>query len=236
MSHFFHGLVLDLDGTLIDSAPDLHAATNLLLAEAGRPPLSLPAVTAMIGDGVATLIERAFAATGAPPAAADMPRLTRRFLDAYQDPAREHLTRAYPGVAETLDRLRAAGLRLAVCTNKIEAAAVAALREVGLADLLDAIVGSDTVPARKPDPAHVRAALDRIGVAPDRAAMVGDGPNDVAAARAAGLPVLLVSYGYGRAPVAALGADRVIERFADLPAALDTLGRARAGVRAVRPD
>lgn len=224
MPERIEGLVLDLDGTLIDSAPDLHAAANVLLAEAGRAPLSLPAVIGMIGDGMPMLIERAFAATGAPPAAADMPHLARRFLEIYQDPSRDHLTRVYPGVPETLDRLRREGLRLAVCTNKMEAAAVAVLRGLGLADRFDAVVGSDRVPARKPDPAHVLAALERIAVSPRRAALVGDGPNDVAAARGAGLPVVILSYGYSRVPADRLGADRVIDRFCDLPAALAAIG------------
>lgn len=224
MQQTIEGLVLDLDGTLIDSAPDLHAAANILLAEAGREPLSLPAVVGMIGDGMPMLVERAFAATGAPPAEADMPHLARRFLEIYQDPSRDHLTRVYPGVPETLDRLRHEGLRLAVCTNKMEEAAVAVLRDLGLADRLDAVVGSDRVPARKPDPAHVLAALERIAVSAGRAALVGDGPNDVAAARGAGLPVVILSYGYSRAPADQLGADRVIDRFCDLPAALASIG------------
>ena len=224
MPQTIEGLVFDLDGTLIDSAPDLHVAANLLLAEAGRAPLSLPAVIGMIGDGMPALIERAFAATGSPPAGADMRHLARRFLEIYQDPSRDHLTRVYPGVPETLDRLRRGGLRLAVCTNKMEAAAVAVLRDLGLADRFDAVVGSDRVPARKPDPAHVLAALERIAVPPSRAAMVGDGPNDVAAARGAGLPVVILSYGYSRVPAERLGADRVIARFSDLPAALASLG------------
>lgn len=223
MPRTIRAVVFDLDGTLIDSAPDLHAAANVLLADRGRPKLSLAEITLMIGDGMPKLIERAFAATGGAPVPGEMPHLTERFLAAYRDPQRTHLTTVYPDVAETLAALHGRGLRLAVCTNKIESAAVEVLRDLGLAARLDAIVGSDTVPARKPDPAHIVAALDRIGARPADAVMVGDGPNDIAAGRAAGLPVVLVGYGYSRTPVADLGADAVIQGFVELPAALDAL-------------
>ena len=223
MSRIIKGVVFDLDGTLIDSAPDLHASINEVLTEAGRPAISLSAATEMIGDGMAMLIERAFAATGAAPRPDQAPALMDRFLRAYRNPGRPHLTSVYPGVARVLDQLRADGQRLCVCTNKVEQAAVEVLEELGLAAKLDAIVGADTVPARKPDPAHVLAALARIGVQPGQAVMVGDGPNDAVAGRAAGLPVILVRYGYSRRPVQELGADRLIDGFEELPAALGSL-------------
>ena len=226
MTKRFTAIVLDLDGTLIDSAPDLHAAVSALLAEEGLPAPTLAAVTGMIGDGMAKLVERAFVAAGRPPSRDALPDLLRRFRAFYEGPDRPRLTRVYPDVAETLRRLRAEGVSLAVCTNKAEAAAVAILDELGLADLLDAVVGGDRVPAQKPDPAHILATLDRIGADRSTAAMVGDSPNDIAAGLAAGLPVVAVSWGYTNVAPADLGAHCLIDRFADLPAALDRLAAA----------
>lgn len=217
-------IVLDLDGTLIDSAPDLHAAVSALLAEEGLPVPTLAAVTAMIGDGMAKLVERAFAGSGRPLGAGELPEMLRRFRAFYEGPDRPRLTRVYPDVAETLATLRAQGVLLGVCTNKAEAAATAILDELGLASLLDAVVGGDKVTAQKPDPAHILATLDRMGCGRSGAAMVGDSPNDIAAGLAAGLPVVAVSWGYTTVAPADLGADRVIERFGDLPRALASLG------------
>ena len=177
----------------------------------------------MIGDGMAKLVERAFAAAGRPAASGDLPDLLRRFREIYEGPDRPRLTRVYPDVVETLRRLRGEGVALAVCTNKAETAAVAILDELGLTCLLDAVVGGDRVPAQKPDPAHILATLDRIGADRSRAAMVGDSPNDIAAGLAAGLPVVAVSWGYTNVAPADLGADCLIDRFADLPAALERL-------------
>jgi len=219
-------VILDLDGTLVDSAPDLHAASNRVLAEAGRAALDLETVKRFIGDGVRKLVERAFAATGPAlePAALDL--ATARFTTLYEAAATV-LTRPYDGVPETLARLRAAGLRLAVCTNKPLAAAGIVLRELGLASLIDGVSGGDSVAHRKPHPDHVRDALRRIGggsaVGSDRAAMVGDNEHDIAAGKAAGLATVAVTYGYARQPYETLGADRLIDRFGDLDGALATL-------------
>lgn len=223
MTRRFSAIVLDLDGTLIDSAPDLQAAACALLREEELPEPTLAAVTGMIGDGMGKLVERAFAGAGRPLAPGELPGRLRRFREFYEGPDSPHLTAVYPGVAETLARLRADGVKLGVCTNKAEAAAVAILDELGLAPLLDVVVGGDRVPAQKPDPAHIHATLDRLGVSPGEAAMVGDSPNDIAAGIAAGLPVVAVSWGYTSVAPADLGAGCVIDRFADLPAALDRL-------------
>jgi phosphoglycolate phosphatase len=215
-------VILDLDGTLIDSAPDLREAANHVLAAAGRTPLDLPTVTRFIGDGVRKLVERAFAATGPALDEAALDRVTADFTARYEAAA-SVLTRPYPGVPDTLARLRAAGLRLAVCTNKPAAAAGLVLRELGLAPLIDAVSGGDAVARRKPHPDHVRDALARIGGTPREAAMVGDSEPDIAAGKAAGLVTVAVTYGYARVAPAALGADRLIDRFGALEAALREL-------------
>jgi phosphoglycolate phosphatase len=215
-------VILDLDGTLIDSAPDLHAAVNAVLAAAGRPTLDLPMVKRFIGDGVRRLVERAFAATGPALEPAALDQATARFSARYEAAA-SLLTRPYDGVPETLARLRASGMRLAVCTNKPMAAAGIVLHELGLAPLIDAVSGGDSVAQRKPHPDHVRDALRRIGGTADQAAMVGDNEHDIAAGKAAGLATVAVTYGYARVPYQELGADRLIDRFAALDQALTEL-------------
>jgi phosphoglycolate phosphatase len=215
----FKAVVFDLDGTLVDSAPDLANALNALLTEERRRPLSLDEVKAMIGDGAAKLVERAFAATGEAPDDG-IERLTVRFLGHYEGHATD-LTRPYPGVRETLDRLKADGLALAVCSNKPEAPTREVLRDLDFDGYFAAVVGGDTIPGVcKPDPRMLQAVLDAVRVPPNAAAMVGDNANDVAVARALGVPVILRADGYTPIPAAELGADAIIDHFAELPAAL----------------
>jgi phosphoglycolate phosphatase len=216
-------VVFDLDGTLVDSAPDLLVAVNRLLAEERRRLLALAEVTRMIGDGAQKLVERAFTATGEGAPADLLGGLTRRFLDHYEGHATEQ-TRPYPGVPETLARLSAAGLRLAICTNKPEAATREVLRGLALDRFFAAVFGGDSIAGvRKPDPRLLLAAVGALGAKPDQAVMVGDNANDVQAARAAGLPVILRAGGYTSVAAAELGADAVVEGFAELPAALSAL-------------
>jgi phosphoglycolate phosphatase len=215
-------LVFDLDGTLIDSAPDLHAALNRVLAEAGRPAIRLEEVKQIVGDGAARLVERGFERTGAPVAAAALPRLVERFI-AFYERALADLTRPFEGVPETLAMLRARGIRLGVCTNKPERLSLDILEALGLAPLFDGVAGGDSGPVRKPDAGHFHATLRRMGAAGAPAVMVGDSRNDVAVARAASVPVVLVDWGYTSIPPHELGADRIISRFADLPEALRAL-------------
>lgn len=215
-------VVFDLDGTLIDSAGDLAAALNRMLGEAGRPTVALAQVKRMIGDGSAKLIERGFAATGSVPAPAILKARLARFLELYEADS-ANLTRPYDGVAETLAALARRGLKLGVCTNKPDAATRRVLDELDLGSHFAAVAGGDAFAVRKPDPGHLLGLLDRLGVSPDAAIMVGDNEHDAAAARAAGLPIVLVSYGYARTPLAEIAPDAIIDRFADLPAALDRL-------------
>ncbi|MGF7173291.1 phosphoglycolate phosphatase [Azospirillum doebereinerae] len=220
----FATLVFDLDGTLIDSAPDMTRVLNRTLAHFDRPPLTEAQVRTMVGDGSAMLVRQAFAATGAPLAdeTAVQPVL-RHYLDAYFDD--EQPSTLYPGVTETLAALTASGVRLGLCTNKPERITRKLLNALGLAPLFGAVAGGDTLPVKKPDGRHVTWVLEQLGADPasPRAAMVGDNGNDVKAARGAGIPVVAMSYGYPRMPVADLGADLVLDRFADLPAGLERL-------------
>lgn len=220
-------VVFDLDGTLIDSAPDLAAALNRLLAREGFPSIRLAEVHTMIGDGVAALVERGFAAHGRALSAGELESLSARFVADYE-PNSSVETRPFPGAIEALRALRAAGFALGVCTNKPEAATRSILAAFGMDPFIAAAVGGDTLPGtKKPEPATLRETLRRLGAEAGQAIAVGDSPNDIAAARAAGVPIVAVTFGYSRVPPAELGADRLIGRFADLGMALAEVSRAR---------
>ena len=215
-------IVFDLDGTLVDSAGDIRRALNRLLAEEGRRPISLAETRSVIGDGVPKVVERGFAKTGPRPDAAALGGLVERFRGLYAAEA-TRTTRPYPGVIETLARLEAEGHRLALCTNKFVGLAQQILDALGLAGFFRVVIGADSTPARKPDPLPLTTALARLGASPERAVMVGDSAVDVTTARRAGLPVVAVTYGYPRMAPERLGADRLIETFPGLPAALASL-------------
>jgi phosphoglycolate phosphatase len=218
-------VVFDLDGTLVDSAPDLHVLVNRLLAGMGRAALDLPSIVEMIGDGTAALVERAFQGGSTCLRPQNLDILVARFIEDYErDPVR--LTRPYPGVPQTLGLLRSEGYRLGVCTNKLERLADAILSKLKLDRFFDAIVGSDSVGIRKPNPASILETIRRLGPAiRSGVVMVGDSDADLQAARNAGIPVVLVSYGYSRVPPSGLGADAHVDRFIDLPKAIMTLSR-----------
>lgn len=221
MQHRFRAILFDLDGTLVDTAPDLTRALNHVLALEGRPPIGVGAIRALIGDGARVLIERGMAATGAPASAAQLERRFDDFIDYY----RQHIadeSLPFPAAAEVVASL-AREARLAVCTNKPEELSVRLLEAVGLARLFAAVIGGDTLAVRKPHPGHLLGTLERIGVDRSDAVMVGDSRNDVESARAAGIPAIVVSFGYTTVPPRELGAERVIDSFAELPSALATL-------------
>jgi len=223
MSNGRPSLIFDLDGTLIDSAPDIATALNTLLAELDCPPLSMDQARRLVGDGAPTFVARALAVAGAK----FEPETYESLLERYRALYLAHMTEAtkvYPGVPETLRLLREQGYRTVVCTNKYQRPSVLVLEAFDLARYFDAIAGGDVVPARKPDPAHLLAGLKLIGGIPEAAVMIGDGINDVASAKAAGIPVLLLPSGYGELSAEELGGDRLLATFSEIPAALDALG------------
>lgn len=209
-------LVFDLDGTLTDSVPDIAAAVNRTLAARGLPTLAEPDVAAMVGDGLQPLIDRAFKAAGGVPdanAGAD-------YLADYESRVAED-TRLYPGVADALDKLRADGWTLAVCTNKPERAARLLLEALGVADRFAAVGGGDSFAAHKPDPRHLAGTIRAAGGEPTRALMVGDHSNDVRAASGCGVQAVFAGWGYGR-PGMEEGAAAVAR---DLPEFVEIAGR-----------
>lgn len=204
-------IVLDLDGTLVDSVPDIAAALNRLMATRGLDGFSRAEVTGFVGDGVAALVARGFAARGR---AQDPTALAEFTADYSANAARE--TRPFPGVVTTLAQMAEAGWTLAVCTNKPEAPARSLLTDLGLAGLFAAIGGGDSFAVRKPDPGHLLATLAAAGGTPGRAVMVGDHHNDVRAAAGAGLPSIFAAWGYGSA-ADGTGATATANSFAAVP-------------------
>jgi len=215
-------LLFDLDGTLVDSVPDLTLALNQVLGEHGYKPLTPAEVAPMVGDGVPALVERAFAARGGGIAEAASALL--RYIAVYEANA-TNLTRPYPGVPETLAFLRNRGYRTAVCTNKLQQASETVLSGLGLVGLFDGVAGGDRYKVKKPDKGHLLGLIAELGGDAQRAVMIGDSENDAAAAHAAALPLIIMSYGYARTDPAMLGADAVLAFFSELPSALERLGR-----------
>lgn len=215
-------VVFDLDGTLVETAPDLHAVLAAQLADRGLAAPPLEAVRGMVGDGARALIRKALDWQGVPAEPARLDELYADFLARYvAEPAR--LSSLYAGVLGTLEALHRRGVRLGVCTNKPQRPSELVLSALGLAPLLAAVVGGDALAVRKPDPGHLAATLGALGARPEEAVMVGDSGNDVAVARALGVPCVLVSFGYTSVPARELGADRVIDRFDELLATLEEL-------------
>ncbi|MCV0394203.1 MAG: HAD-IA family hydrolase [Rhizobiaceae bacterium] len=212
-------VLFDLDGTLVDSVPDLHGAVATLLERHGFVPLDLCEVRTMVGDGVRALVARAFRARGRPVSGTELDALTDEMMDIYG--ARlTALTTLMPGAREALAACRAAGLGLGCVTNKPQAASEAILAGFGLSHYLPVVIGGDAGRALKPAPDIALAALDRLGVAPAEAVLVGDGAADAGCGRAAGMTVVLVRGGYGMVPAESLDADHLIDSLADLAALL----------------
>ncbi len=213
-------VIFDLDGTLIDSAADLAHAVNGVLADFGAAPLTIPAVRAMIGDGTSKLIERALAARAL--ADADLTAAHRSFMQRYAaEPLRT--TSVYPGVRAGLEQLRQRSLRLALCTNKTARLAQTILERLELADFFARIIGGDSLPVRKPDPRVLQELLTSFAAEPRAALMVGDSEVDAETAQAAGIPMVLMRYGYRRGPIEEIPCLAALEHFAALPQLIASL-------------
>lgn len=216
-------IVFDLDGTLVDSAPDLHAAANATRADEGLEALSLTRLKSYIGDGIDALVHRCLAEAASEPAriAAASARFRRHYA------ARGHRgTTLYPSAAEALARLKADGHRLAVCTNKDEGFAREILSATGLLDGIDVVVGGDTTGRRKPDPAPLLACARLCGARPQETIYIGDSEIDATTAEAAGIDFILYEGGYRREPDRPIAQRAGFSDFATLPGLIAKLGGA----------
>lgn len=201
-------VIFDLDGTLIDSAPDIHAAVARMLEAEGRPPLDIATVISFIGLGLPNLVERVIRHCGMD--MGDHARLVAVTLGHYNKGS-STLTKVYPGVIAALTALQQAGHRMAICTNKPEAPARAVLRDLGLGVFFEVVVGGDSLPVKKPDPAPLHACITALGGG--RTLYVGDSEVDAATAQAAQVPFALFTQGYRKTPVADLPHDVAFDDF-----------------------
>src|SRR6202045_2142631 len=208
-------VVFDLDGTLVDTAPDLINALNYVLGREGLPSVPLHSARNMIGAGARRLIERGLELEGRPAGLEDITRLTTDFIDYYAPPIADG-SRPSEGLEDRLDDLASRGYRFAVCTNKLEWLSKLLLDQLGLSSRFSAICGADTFGVSKPDPAILRQTVARAGGQLSSAVMVGDAGPDIGVARRTGVPVIGVSFGYTEIPIADLKPDRVIHHMSEL--------------------
>jgi phosphoglycolate phosphatase len=215
-------VVFDLDGTLVDTAPDLINALNFVLDREGLPPVPLHAARNMIGAGARKLIERGLELEGRSAGPDDIARLTGDFIDHYAAHIAD-VSRPFDGLESALDDLQASGYRFAVCTNKLEWLSKLLLDRLGLSSRFAAICGADTFGVSKPDPVILQQTVARAGGQLAQAVMVGDAGPDIGVARRAGIPVIGVEFGYTEVPIADLKPDRLVKHMSELPAAVQSL-------------
>jgi phosphoglycolate phosphatase len=212
-------VVFDLDGTLVDTAPDLVSTLNVIFARRHLPLVAYETARNMVGGGARPMIERGLAAEGRTLPAADLERMIKDFIEHYAAHIADR-SRPFAGLEIALDALAARGCRLAVCTNKLEWLSLRLLDALDLSRRFVAICGADTFGLQKPDPELLRGTIARAGGSAERSVMVGDSAVDIAMARAAGIPIVAVDYGYSQTAVGLLGPDRLIGAPADLPNAI----------------
>ena len=215
-------IAFDLDGTLVETAPDLIRATNHVMTLTGLPAVEGPDIRPYISFGARAMIEAAVKMHGSKRDSAEVDRLYAEFLTHYADNIAVE-SHAFPGLEAALDRLAARGARFAVCTNKSEVLSRQLLTALGLINRFKAIAGRDTFAVYKPNPAHLTGVIERAGGDPTRAIMVGDSETDIATARAADIPVIGVPFGYTATPMRDLGPDIVMEHYDQLDAAVEQL-------------
>ena len=215
-------VVFDLDGTLVDTAPDLIETLNVVFTRDGLPPLAYGAARDMIGGGARRMIESALKLQGRVLADGAVDRMFADFITRYAAHIADR-SQPFPGLHAALDRLAKRGCRLAVCTNKLEGLSRLLLEALGLSPRFAAICGQDTFGMQKPDPEILRRTIQAAGGALQRAVMVGDSGTDIATARAAGVPIVAVDFGYSEAPIRDLHPDRLISHFSELADAVFAL-------------
>ena len=215
-------VVFDLDGTLVDTAPDLINALNFVLDREGVPAVPLPAARNMIGAGARKLIERGLEVDGRITSVEDINRMMGDFIDYYAAHIAD-VSRPFEGLESALDELAARGFRFAVCTNKLEWLSKLLLDRLELSSRFAAICGADTFGVSKPDPVILRETIARAGGHPSSAIMVGDAGPDIGVARRAGIPVIGVEFGYTEVPIAELKPDLLINHMRHLPEAVESL-------------
>ncbi len=213
-------VIFDLDGTLINSAPDIAGALNEVLGRRDLEPFPLERVKEMIGGGIPTLIRRALEAHGVEPH--DIQPLVTDMLGVYAERATA-LTVLFDGAEDELKRLKAAGIPMAICTNKNQDITDIIVRDLGVAQYFAAVVGARAGGLRKPDPAFLQIVLDELGLEAQDAVLVGDSSADAGVAKAAGMPVVLATFGYCNTPLEQLEPDAIIAAFSELPATLQAL-------------
>ncbi len=226
-THWPRAVIFDLDGTLVDSAPDIQEAIDAAFRPLGVAPFSLETVKGLIGGGAAAAVKRATAKLGLALSRDDEAAVLERFLVDYARVSAKGRG-LYPGAQALLETLRGQKTGVALCTNKAESITLITIEALGIAGYFGSVVAARDDLPKKPDPAMLLRALAPFDVAPSDAIMIGDSHADIDAARAAGMPSIAVSYGYSATPAAKLGADRVVDRLVDVPAALEVM---RATIR-----